>query len=166
MLRYRVRRAHRDGYRGPRRATSREWRHVLPLLHAGHDRGRVRGVAPGQRSRCTVVRAAVQARSAHRPGVRLTHARPLVWAAVAALAVLFAVAGCGSPAKKGVVPPGSHIVVIVMENKSYEDVVGSRQMPYLNGLAPKAAIPAAIYGTTHPSLPNYLALIGGDTFGI
>jgi phosphatidylinositol-3-phosphatase len=57
-------------------------------------------------------------------------------------------------------------VVIVMENKSYEDVVGSREAPYLNGLAQKAAIPAAIYGTTHPSLPNYLALIAGDTFGI
>jgi hypothetical protein len=85
---------------------------------------------------------------------------------MAALAVALAVAGCGSTAKKGAAPPRSHIVVIVMENKSPADVTGTNEAPYLDGLRQKAAVPAAIYGITHPSLPNYLALIGGDTFGI
>ena len=77
------------------------------------------------------------------------------------------VAGCGSSgSKKAARPPSSHIVVIVMENKSYEEVLGNPDAPYLNALAARAAVPAAMFATTHPSLPNYLALIGGQTFGI
>ncbi|MEA2273005.1 MAG: phosphatidylinositol-3-phosphatase [Solirubrobacteraceae bacterium] len=60
----------------------------------------------------------------------------------------------------------SHVVVIVMENKEYGDVIGSRHAPYLNGLARRYAAPRSLYGIRHPSLPNYLAMIGGRTFGI
>ncbi|MBV9212849.1 MAG: hypothetical protein JOZ25_04290 [Actinobacteria bacterium] len=90
--------------------------------------------------------------------------------AAALLAMSAAVVGCGGSAgerrnaRPG--PPGSRIVLIVMENKSYTDVIGSRQAPYLDRLANRAAVPAAMYGVGHPSLINYLALIGGHTFGI
>ena len=53
-----------------------------------------------------------------------------------------------------------------MENKEAGEVLGSRSAPYLNGLARRYATATAFYGIRHPSLPNYLALTGGSTFGI
>jgi phosphatidylinositol-3-phosphatase len=60
----------------------------------------------------------------------------------------------------------SHIAVILMENKEYGDVLGSATAPFINGLASRYASAREMYGVTHPSLPNYLALTGGSTFGI
>jgi hypothetical protein len=53
-----------------------------------------------------------------------------------------------------------------MENKGYEDVIGSPAAPFINGLARRYAVARAMYAVSHPSLPNYLALTGGSTFGI
>jgi hypothetical protein len=60
----------------------------------------------------------------------------------------------------------SHIAVVVMENQEYGDVIGSSSAPYINRLARTYALAAGSYAITHPSLPNYLALTGGSTFGI
>jgi hypothetical protein len=60
----------------------------------------------------------------------------------------------------------AHIAVIVMENEEFGDVVGSRSAPYINGLARRYGLATAAYAISHPSLPNYLALTGGSTFGI
>ncbi|MGI8412072.1 MAG: alkaline phosphatase family protein [Solirubrobacteraceae bacterium] len=60
----------------------------------------------------------------------------------------------------------AHIAVIVMENEEYGDIVGSRATPFLNRLASRYALATRMYAVTHPSLPNYLALTGGSTFGI
>jgi phosphatidylinositol-3-phosphatase len=53
-----------------------------------------------------------------------------------------------------------------MENEEYGDVIGSPAAPYLNRLASSYGLAAQMYATSHPSLPNYLALTGGSTFGI
>jgi hypothetical protein len=58
------------------------------------------------------------------------------------------------------------VVVIVMENKSCSAVIGSHDAPYLNGLARRSAFAARSFALTTPSLPNYLGLTGGSTFGI
>ena len=60
----------------------------------------------------------------------------------------------------------SHVVVIVMENKERGRVLGRADAPYLNRLARREGTAAASYGVTHPSLPNYLALVSGSTQGI
>jgi hypothetical protein len=57
-------------------------------------------------------------------------------------------------------------VLIVMENKEYGEVIGSPDAPYLNSLARRYTLATDVHAVTHPSLPNYLALIGGSTFGI
>jgi len=62
--------------------------------------------------------------------------------------------------------PPAHIAVIVMENEEYGDIIGSTATPYINGLARRYALATSMYATTHPSLPNYLALTGGSSFGI
>ncbi len=62
--------------------------------------------------------------------------------------------------------PASHIVVILMENKEYGQVIGSSDAPYLNKLAGQKVLLTKEYAVSHPSLPNYLSLIGGSTFDI
>jgi phospholipase C len=64
------------------------------------------------------------------------------------------------------VPSFRHIVIILMENEEYSSVVGSSAAPYITGLAQQYAQASRFYGTSHPSLPNYLELLGGSTFGI
>jgi acid phosphatase len=61
--------------------------------------------------------------------------------------------------------PASRIAVIVLENKDYNEIIGSPAAPYLNALARKGALATNYHAITHPSLPNYLALTGGSTFG-
>jgi phosphatidylinositol-3-phosphatase len=62
-------------------------------------------------------------------------------------------------------PDLSHVVLIMMENRECGQVIGSPDAPYLTSLAHRYAQPRAFYGITHPSLPNYLALTSGSTFG-
>ncbi len=64
------------------------------------------------------------------------------------------------------VPDFKHIVMIVLENKEFGTVIQSPKMPYFNQLANTYTLLTQHYAVTHPSLPNYLAMIGGDTFGI
>src|SRR3954452_344501 len=53
-----------------------------------------------------------------------------------------------------------------MENKDYGAVIGSRRAPYENALARRCGLSTDYHGVTHPSLPNYLASVGGSTFGV
>lgn len=59
-----------------------------------------------------------------------------------------------------------HIVIITMENKSYDEIVGNKSAPYINSLIHLYSFADNYFAVSHPSLPNYLALIGGSTFGI
>jgi hypothetical protein len=56
--------------------------------------------------------------------------------------------------------------VILMENEEYSSIIGSPSAPYINRLASRYALARSMFAITHPSLPNYLALTGGSTFGI
>lgn len=96
----------------------------------------------------------------------------LIGIALAALA-LIGVAAHGYPKQiestastQLVVPVFSHVVVIVTENREFEDIIGSTKMPNFNGWAKQYALLTEYYGVTHPSLPNYLTMISGDYFGI
>ncbi|HEY2161387.1 MAG TPA: alkaline phosphatase family protein, partial [Solirubrobacteraceae bacterium] len=103
-----------------------------------------------------------------------------VSAAAAAVATL-ALAGCGgaqlahsagsvqtTPSPKASLNggPPAHVAVIVMENEELSDIIGSPDAPYINSLARRYALARSMYAIAHPSLPNYLALTGGSTFGI
>ncbi len=71
-----------------------------------------------------------------------------------------------SPTAPRAVPYFSHVILFVLENKEYTSVVGNTQMPYLNSLARQYTLLTHYYAIAHPSLPNYISLIGGDTMGI
>ena len=64
------------------------------------------------------------------------------------------------------VPDFAHIVVMLFENQEYDEIIGDDQSPNYNALAEKNSLLTQYYAIRHPSLPNYLALFGGDTFGI
>lgn len=58
------------------------------------------------------------------------------------------------------------IVLIVLENKMYKELVGSPSAPYLNlTFIPQGTLFSNYSAITHPSLPNYLAMTAGDTLG-
>lgn len=59
-----------------------------------------------------------------------------------------------------------HIVIITMENKSYADIVGNENAPYINFLIHTYSFADNYFAVSHPSLPNYLAIVGGSTFNI
>lgn len=66
----------------------------------------------------------------------------------------------------GKVPNFDHIVLILLENRDYEEIIGNASMPKLNALAKKNVLMTNNYAVRHPSLPNYIALMSGDTQGI
>jgi len=63
-------------------------------------------------------------------------------------------------------PVPNHVTVVVMENKSYGQIVGSAAAPYENALAQNNALMTDSHGVEHPSQPNYLDLFSGGNQGI
>jgi phosphatidylinositol-3-phosphatase len=71
-----------------------------------------------------------------------------------------------SIAEIAAVPRFQHIVLILFENEDFGNVIGNQEMPHFNQLAMENTLLIEYEAIRHPSLPNYIALIGGDTFGI
>jgi len=104
----------------------------------------------------------------------------LVWFVPAFIAI--ACAGCSTPSGIGVqrsspaspgptasspaVPRPRHTVLVMFENHPYDEVIGSSQAPFINTLAREGALFTSSYAVTHPSEPNYLALLSGSTQGV
>ena len=64
------------------------------------------------------------------------------------------------------VPRYRHIVVIIEENKDYGQIMDPAMAPNIAQLAKAYGVATRFYGEVHPSEGNYVALLGGDTFGI
>src|SRR5215212_650869 len=104
--------------------------------------------------------------------------------AAAAACLMLLAAGCssppqGAPAGSTTAPPApsrdraatrddatSRVIVVVEENHSIGQIIGSPQAPFLNRLAAKGALLTSYFAITHPSLPNYIAMVSGGTQGI
>lgn len=60
-----------------------------------------------------------------------------------------------------------HIVIVIMENHSYEQIIGSADCPYINlTLAANGALLTDSHAVEHPSQPNYLDLFSGSNQGV
>src|SRR5713226_3626814 len=55
-----------------------------------------------------------------------------------------------------------HVYIVAEENRSYEEIVGSPDMPYLNSLIAKGALATQFYANEHGSLENYLLVTAGQ----
>lgn len=60
-------------------------------------------------------------------------------------------------------PEPVHVFVIVLENRSYSQVADSG---YIGDLVKQYGVATNYHGVSHPSLPNYLAMTSGSTWGI
>jgi len=77
-----------------------------------------------------------------------------------------ALAGAGMAAADRAVPRYAHIFVILEENKSYAQILDPATAPNIANLAAQYGDATQFFGEVHPSEANYVALLGGDTFGI
>jgi phosphatidylinositol-3-phosphatase len=91
----------------------------------------------------------------------------------AALVCLLAAGLAGSAlAQEKDAPKGishhDHIFVILMENHGYQQIVGNPDEPYLNSLIANKKVNLATnyFAIGHPSLTNYLEIVGGSNFGV
>ena len=98
-----------------------------------------------------------------------------------ALLIAVALASCGSAARTSGAPTSAaasrspspsvsitpatavRVAVIVMENRGYDAVVN---LPFVHSLETAATLLTNYHAVSHPSLPNYLALTSGTTWGI
>ena len=93
-----------------------------------------------------------------------------VGAGLLALAAL-GLGGAGRPAAAdppayGRVARYAHVVVIVDENKDYGQILDPAAAPEISALAKTYGLATQFFAEVHPSEANYVALLGGDTFGI
>jgi hypothetical protein len=64
------------------------------------------------------------------------------------------------------VPTPDHVVVVVMENRSFSEIMHGREAPFIADLATRGALFTNSFALAHPSQPNYFALFSGSTHGI
>jgi acid phosphatase len=80
--------------------------------------------------------------------------------------VIAALAALLLAAAHPVVPNFGHVIVVVFENHERDQIVGSSDAPTFAALAQRYASLDSYDAVSHPSLPNYLALVSGSTQGI
>lgn len=103
-----------------------------------------------------------------------------VSALITALMTVLLLGGCGPgrtspavspsgspvPSAPGAVPHPDHVLLVVFENKAYQQVIGTAAAPYLTSLAHTGANFVDAHGERHPSQPDYIALLSGSTHGV
>jgi hypothetical protein len=83
-----------------------------------------------------------------------------------------ALAGCtiAAHAGEGLSPSGvphlDHVFVIMMENHGYGQIANNPNAPFINTLARSANLATNYFAIAHPSLNNYLEVVGGSNFGV
>ena len=63
-------------------------------------------------------------------------------------------------------PQYDHVFLVIMENEGYNQIVGNAYAPILNALSQDYGLATNYTGVADPSEPNYVAMLGGDFFGI
>jgi len=59
-----------------------------------------------------------------------------------------------------------HVFLVMMENHGYGQIINNPNAPFVNRLATKANLAANYFAVAHPSLTNYLEVVGGSNFGV
>ncbi len=89
---------------------------------------------------------------------------------IAVLGLLGIVLAGPALANEGQVPQGvrhlDHVFVIMMENHGYSQIINNPNAPFINKLAQTANLATKYFAIGHPSLTNYLEVVGGSNFGV
>jgi hypothetical protein len=75
-----------------------------------------------------------------------------------------AFAGEGATPKD--IPHLDHVFLIVMENHGYGQIINNPNAPFTNQYANSANSATNYFAIGHPSLTNYLEIVGGSNFGV
>ena len=59
-----------------------------------------------------------------------------------------------------------HVIWIIFENQSYDHVIANGNLPFTNALAKECGLATDYFGVGDPSLPNYIAMTSGGTWGV
>jgi phosphatidylinositol-3-phosphatase len=73
--------------------------------------------------------------------------------------------GQEGPVPKGI-PPLDHVFLIMMENHGYNEILNNPNAPFINQYARRANLATNYFAVAHPSLTNYLEVVGGSNFGV
>ena len=73
-------------------------------------------------------------------------------------------------AQEGPVPTGiphlDHVFLIMMENHGYTEILHNPNAKFINSYAKSANLATDYFAVAHPSLTNYLEVVGGSNFGV
>ena len=73
-------------------------------------------------------------------------------------------------AQQGAVPTGiphlDHVFVIMMENHGFREIINNPNAQFINSYARQANLATNYFAVAHPSLTNYLEVVGGSNFGV
>ncbi|MGH9918522.1 MAG: alkaline phosphatase family protein, partial [Nitrososphaerales archaeon] len=64
------------------------------------------------------------------------------------------------------VSPAPKVMIVMMENQGYSNIIGNPAMPFTNSLASNYGLATESYSFAHPSLPNYLTIVSGSNQGV
>ena len=88
---------------------------------------------------------------------------------VLAMALLLAFA-TSAFAQEGAIPKGvphlDHVFLIMMENHGYREILNNPNARFINQYAKTANLATNYFAVAHPSLTNYLEVVGGSNFGV
>ena len=63
-------------------------------------------------------------------------------------------------------PRPDHVVIVIEENHSFQEIYNSSSAPFINSLVPEGALFTQSFAVEHPSEPNYLDLFSGSNQGV
>ena len=92
--------------------------------------------------------------------------KPAFKVTLATLAWLLPGVAGGASNPPATVPHYAHIFVIIEETHTTNEIIGNKAAPNLTRLSKQYGFASNYFAIRHPSEPNYIALVGGDTFGI
>lgn len=86
------------------------------------------------------------------------------------LLILLAALAAPTFAQEGSVPKGiprlDHVFVIMMENHGYKEILNNPNAKFITSYAKSANLATNYFAVAHPSLTNYLEVVGGSNFGV
>ena len=80
--------------------------------------------------------------------------------------VLLSLLGLRLNAATDSIPRPDHVVIIILENRAYEQVIGDTSLKYIRSLGDSGALFTKSYGLYHPSVRNYLTMFSGSDQGV
>ena len=81
-------------------------------------------------------------------------------------AVLSTAVPRGHATEQAPLPQLDHVVVVVLENHSFDQIINPNIAPFIFQLATGGALFVHAFAVSHPSQPNYFVLFSGSTQGI